>query len=432
MELDLLDAPPSSERRHAIVRAWIGAAAAEARQTHGAPPGTVVQEASDVDLEEALEEALAASIDSVGGLAELSVEEIHERAARLAGVASHRGLLVAANVAEAPESPVLFALADLAHREALADPARGTLLGRLVLALAQRCPDARDRLAADLEAAAWIAIADGLDRASDVVEAEAALEMARRAREAGTADPLLDARFETVASNLRYDQSRYREALAHARRARRIYAEIGQPHEAAKARIRIAIQLYHLGEPLEAAIRELERAIPQLRSDHEPRAYVAAYQAMTRYLAEDGKLDEAEHRLHELRKLGEGLTNPHDLARIEWLAAHIAALRGDYGESERLYRNVVDFWTAEGVDWDTAIATLELTGVLLAQGRTEEVRRNAEQLLPVFRNLGLAPEAIATLQLVTAAARRDALEHALLEKLVAQLRGRPPRPVRGA
>ena len=86
--------------------------------------------------------------------------------------------------------------------------------------------------------------------------------------------------------------------------------------------------------------------------------------------------------------------------------------------------------SATSPDFDAAYATLELTGVLLAQGRTEEVRRNAEQLLPVFRNLGLAPEAIATLQLVTAAARRDALERALLEKLLAQLRGRPDSALR--
>lgn len=425
MELELLDSPPSSDRRRAIVRTWIGAAAAEARQSLGASGGPAVHGEPGGDLDQALDEALAAALDAVGGLAGPSVGEIRERAAHLAEVATSRGLLVAANLTEVPESPVLFALADLAHDQAPANPARGALLGRLVLALAQRCVDARGRLAADLEAAAWIAIADGLVRSSEIVEADQALEQARRAREVGTADPLLDARFETVASNLRSDQSRFRESLLHARRARRIYTEIGQPHEAAKARIRMAIQLYHLGEPLDAAIRELERAIPELRVDLEPRAYAAAHQAMTRYLAEAGRIDEAESRLRDLRRLGDELGNPYDSTRIEWLGAHIAALRGDFAESERLYREVIAFWTEAGFEWDTALATLELTAVHLAQGKTDEVRRNAEKLLPVFRGLGIAPEALATLQLVAAAARRDALERALVDRLIAQLRGRP-------
>jgi len=425
--LELLDPASPPGRKRAIVRAWIGAAAGELRRSGGRAP-EVGAASLEAPFEESLEAALAGALADAGDGASLSVEQIRDEAERLARVAEERGLLHAANSSPAPESAVLFALADLAHREAPAAPARALLLGRLVLSLAPRCSDSGSRLAADLEAAAWTAIADGHIRATDVVSGDEALERARDARSRGTADPLLDARWETAATNLRCDQSRFREALIHARRARRIYAEIGQPHEAAKARIRVAIQLYHLGEPLERVIHELDRALPDLHVEREPRAFAAARQNLARFLADAGRLDEAEALLPELRRLARELDNPYDPARVEWLAANIAAQRGRYAEAERRFREVIEVWNAAEFEYDAALATLELTAVLLALGKTDEVRRNAEQLLPVFRGLGVAPEALATLQLVTAAARRDALERALVEKLVAQLRGRPDRP----
>lgn len=425
IENQLLDPRTSAPRRQAIVRAWIGAAAEDALRSRPNPPAPAFEDGGALD--EAFGAALASVLEEVGDAATHTVQEIRGRAERLADLASSRGLLMTANLSEVPESAVLFALADLAHEVAPADPPKGQLLGRLVLTLAQRCPDSRGRLAADLEAAAWTAIADAHERASEVIEGDQAMEMARDALGRGTADPLLEARFEAVASNIRSDQSRFRESLRHARRARRIYTEIGQPHEAAKARIRVAMQLYHLGEPLEASIRELERALPDLRTDIEPRSLAAAQLAMTRYLAEAGRIDEAEVKLAEVRRLGDELGNAYDSTRIEWCAAHIASLRGDYLEAERMYREVIAFWTDAGYDWDAAQATLELSGVLLALGRTDEVRQNAERLLPLFRDLGIAPEALTTLQLVAAAARRDALERSMVERLVAQLRGRPER-----
>ena len=425
-EVALLDPASSPERRVEIVRTWIGAAATEARSAV-VRPGAATAVAPANELDDALEAALRSALDEVRESAHRSAVEIREEASRLADLASRRGLLVAANSSPAPDSAVLFALADLAHREAPIDPQRAQMLGRLLLALAPRSSGARGRLAADLEAVAWTAIADGHVRATEIVAADDALHRARAARERGTSDPLLDARYETVAANLRSDQSRFRESLRHARRARRIYAEIGQPHEAAKARIRIAMQLYHLGEPLDAPIREIHRALPDLRSELEPRALASARQNLARYLAEADRLEEAREMLPGLRRLANDLGNPYDPARVEWLAAHIAALGGEYAEAERLYREVVEVWNAAGFEYDAALATLEMTAVLLARGKTDEVRRNAEALLPVFRGLGIAPEALATLQLIAAAARRDALERALVEKLVAQLRGRPTR-----
>ncbi len=425
VEVELLDPASPPERRLEIVRTWIGNAAMETRQST-ARQGVATATAAAGELDDALEAALAAALAEVGASATRSAVEIRAEAQRLAEMASRRGLLVAAN--STPDAR--FGGALRARRS------RSPRSSRSIRSGPSCSVDCcwRSRRAASARAGG----SRPTSRQSPGRRSPTATSVpprssrptrrssrARAARERGTSDPLLDARYETVAANLRSDQSRFREALRHARRARRIYAEIGQPHEAAKARIRIALQLYHLGEPLDASIREIHRALPDLRGDLEPRRGRPPTRTWRVFSPTRVESTQRGALLPELRRLADELDNPYDPARVEWLAAHIAALRGDYVEAERLYREVVGVWNAAGFEYDAALATLELTAVLLALGKTDEVRSNAEALLPVFRGLGIGREALATLQLIAAAARREALERTLVEKLVAQLRGRP-------
>jgi hypothetical protein len=59
------------------------------------------------------------------------------------------------------------------------------------------------------------------------------------------------------------------------------------------------------------------------------------------------------------------------------------------------------------LDFDAALASLDLAAVYVSQGRTEDVRRLAEETLTVFQAHNTHREAIAALLLFQDAARRE-------------------------
>ncbi|HEX3526143.1 MAG TPA: hypothetical protein VH988_03675 [Thermoanaerobaculia bacterium] len=64
---------------------------------------------------------------------------------------------------------------------------------------------------------------------------------------------------------------------------------------------------------------------------------------------------------------------------------------------------------AEGIGYDAAMVSLDLAVLYLRWGRTAEVRRVAEEMLPIFASQDVDPEALAALALFQEAARQEQL-----------------------
>jgi tetratricopeptide (TPR) repeat protein len=93
-----------------------------------------------------------------------------------------------------------------------------------------------------------------------------------------------------------------------------------------------------------------------------------------------------------------------DLNRIIWLEGRIAAGLARPAEALNLLAEARRRFSKEGMSYDVALSLLEEAILLLAQGRTTEVKFLAKELVGVFDSKGVHREALAALQLFRDAA----------------------------
>jgi tetratricopeptide (TPR) repeat protein len=96
-----------------------------------------------------------------------------------------------------------------------------------------------------------------------------------------------------------------------------------------------------------------------------------------------------------------------DLARIPWLEGRILAGLGDPGEARRLLAEARRKFAAESMAYDVALAMLEEAGLLLAEGRTTEVKVLTLELAQVFDSKGVHQEAENALRVFEAAVQQE-------------------------
>ena len=113
---------------------------------------------------------------------------------------------------------------------------------------------------------------------------------------------------------------------------------------------------------------------------------------------------------------------------MSWLQGKIAAGVGDVAAAERLFTETRDGFVRQGIGYDAARVSLDLALLYLKDGRTEEVRRVAEEMVPVFAAQDVHREAMAALVLFQDAARREVVTAEMVREVGAYLeaaRGRP-------
>ncbi|HYU32574.1 MAG TPA: hypothetical protein VEW48_10465 [Thermoanaerobaculia bacterium] len=92
-----------------------------------------------------------------------------------------------------------------------------------------------------------------------------------------------------------------------------------------------------------------------------------------------------------------------------WLRGDIAAGQGDLAAAERAYVGTRDGFIGQGIGYDAAMVSLDLAVLYLRQGRAADVRRIAEEMIPLFQAQDVHREALAALVLFQEAARQDRL-----------------------
>ena len=113
----------------------------------------------------------------------------------------------------------------------------------------------------------------------------------------------------------------------------------------------------------------------------------------------------------------EASEDPHAGAGVRWLEGRIALGQKDYRHAEDLFASSRDALLALGRNHDAALVSLYLAEVLLAQGRTRDLRRLAAQLTARFRSSELPVETLKSLRLFARAVAADTLTVALLATL---------------
>ena len=288
------------------------------------------------------------------------------------------------------------------------DPDRaGELAGDAVLIMEALVPGTYGAaLVADFKARAWAARGEALRRLSDLRGAEDAFVSAEEWLLDGTGDPLEEAQILELKAALYRDQRRVGEAHLLLNDVIAVYRQYRDSHLLGRAFIQKG-RVEGKVNALEPAIRWLRKGLGLIDPARERSLDLSARHSLMLYLNESGRPREARFLLKasgpEFLRHGSPLLN----LRLRWLEGKIYDALGFLGEAEKALIDARQGFADLGIGFSAAAVSLDLAGLYAVHGRAGELRRLAEEMLPIFQSRDLQQEAIAALLAFQQAARME-------------------------
>ena len=224
-------------------------------------------------------------------------------------------------------------------------------------------------------------------------------------------------------SSLRQDQRRFDESLDLVRRAHLLYQEEGDVHGVAKILLKESKIFREMGD-LDRAIAALRETIPEIDAAGDPRLSGAARHNLLYCLMESGRHQEAWDLLPDVRDRFRDSARPLDQVRLRWAEGGLAYELGRIEEAEAAYREIGEEFLRQGMFHNAALVGLDLARLLLQQGRIEELKTLAVELLAAFEAREIHREARAALVLFQRACDEERLTVELVGRVAGVLRGR--------
>ena len=223
----------------------------------------------------------------------------------------------------------------------------------------------------------------------------------------GGGDRLSRAELDSLEGSLRRAQRRLPEARVLLSRAIMGYALEARHTEAAGALISLGMVYREMGGELDRAIETTVQACETLERGEPSVLQLFARHNLVNMLVEAGNPSEAKELLDESAPLYERFADHLTQLRRLWVQAHISRAEGDLGAAESLYLTVRDSFLEEGIAYDAALAALDLALLYAEQGRTDELKRVAEEIVLVFESQEVHREAATALMLFQDAVRTE-------------------------
>jgi len=223
-------------------------------------------------------------------------------------------------------------------------------------------------------------------------------------------------------SSLRVAQRRFPEAFELLAGAVSLFlnGEHRDPHLAGRSLIKKAGAHIEQGDT-ESAIQALKKANGLIDPEREPRLLLCVRHNLADNLAKAGQYREAAALLPDLKVLAATHGCTKDRLRLDWVEGRTAAGLGDHELARRLLTKVRQTFLDEGNAFDAALASLDLSISYLAEGKTAEVRELADEMVIVFRDLGVAREPMAAVLLFQEAARQETATVELAREVAASI-----------
>jgi hypothetical protein len=111
-----------------------------------------------------------------------------------------------------------------------------------------------------------------------------------------------------------------------------------------------------------------------------------------------------------------------DRVRLRWAEGDIALGLGQWEEAEAAYREVQEEFETHRMYYNAALVALDLALLLARQGRTEELKRLAADLVVAFESRAIHREATAALILFQRACDEERATVEMISRLAAMLR----------
>ena len=105
-----------------------------------------------------------------------------------------------------------------------------------------------------------------------------------------------------------------------------------------------------------------------------------------------------------------------------WLQGRIARGLGQIGEAESLLLAARDGFLAEGIPYETALVSMDLSLLYAQQGRSAELKRLAAEMVPIFASRQIHREALAALAFLQRAVETERAGLEVVEKVAGYLR----------
>lgn len=222
-------------------------------------------------------------------------------------------------------------------------------------------------------------------------------------------------------SSLRRAQRRLDEALSLAVEALLAYRDIGDAHGTGKALLQQAKILEEMDDPV-GAIELLRGAIDEIDSNRYPRLLFYARFNLLGCLVNAGSFGEAEQLLPGLEGPSGETAQPLDLVRLRWAEGLIHLGLGRLGPAEAAFREVQREFLERQMGFDAALVSLDLARLFAQEGCTDDLKRLAAELMPIFQSRDVDREAIVTLLMFQRACEEERLTVDLVRQVSAHLR----------
>jgi len=314
-------------------------------------------------------------------------------------------------------------LLETAREWGFQDPGRALDLAKLGVEVAERL-DGKvygvERVR-DMAARAWAALGGAQRIRGDFHAAEASFVRAEQRLKDGTGDLVEKAHVLLLKASLRGNQQRFREAFQLLDRVTSLGRRCEDDHLCGKALIMRGFLLGVANDP-EAAIRHLTEGLAKVDPETDPRLVIVAQHNLTLFLAEGGRYREAMRLLESARPLYHQVGDQMSLLRLRWVEGKIASALGHFNEAEELLRGVQAELIERELGYDAALLSLDLATIYASQGRSAEMRRLAEEMIPIFKSRDIHREAIAALFVFQKAAEMERVTLGLIRDVTSYLK----------
>lgn len=293
---------------------------------------------------------------------------------------------------------------------AFEEPVQAVNLAELGAVIAQRLGPAYDpSWVLDLQARAEACLGNARRVLGELRSAETAFRRAEAClAESSTGNPQVRTEVLYLKASLRMAQKRFDEALRLLEEASSLSKETGDEHALGMALLKKAKILEETGD-LEAAVELLRQAVGKIDSARSERLSVYALHNLVWTLTTAGRHGEAVEMLPRVQERFGSIARPMDFIRLRWAEGRIAAGLGRRDEAEVTFLAVRQEFLRYGMGYDAALVSLDLAILYAQDRRTDELKRLAVEIGPIFESRDVHREALAALVLFREACQEERL-----------------------
>jgi tetratricopeptide (TPR) repeat protein len=299
-------------------------------------------------------------------------------------------------------------LLEQSFEQGFSDPARAIELAQTAVRLADflEMDTYGQTVVQDVRARSWGHLGNARRVASDLAGADQALTIAESFLVEGSGDPLEEARLLDFKASLLSDRGWFEDAADLLEMVIDIYEEIRDFHRQGRALISKGVFLGYAGRP-EEAVELIPRGLARIDREQEPRLVLMSRHNLAWFLNDCGRPDDAAKLLDSFRDHYQEFPDSWTQLRLRWLESRIALNLGRQEEAEAGFREARERSLADGLCYDTSMLTLDLAALYLREGRTDEVKNLAREMLPIFVSQDVHRQALAALAIFQQAAEME-------------------------